>query len=151
MVDASPNGKHMNLETFEAVLEFVKQVGLPFIMISGGEPTEHPNLLEMLPPTKSFGLHTILLSNGEFLHKSNPNSILELVDGVQVTNDPRYYSRSVPDFVHPKVTFERQIRILSPFGRAITNKLTTTQKYPGCFNIRSTTRLSGLFVTLIVI
>ena len=147
MVDATPDGESMNVETFKVSIQFIKQF-YPLMMISGGEPTEHEALIELLLIARSADMHVSLLSNGEFLHDKAPrrrDKILELVNLVQVTNDPRFYPRRVEHFPHPKVLWETKIRMVSPQGRAATRDygLPVTSQYPSCFNLRSASRVMG--------
>ena len=137
----------MSLEVWGATLDWVVALGLPLVLLSGGEPTEHPEILELLRLARQRGVGVLLTSNGMFLHESGDlrDEVLELVKGVQVTNDPRFYPQRVEDFEHPKVVFERQLRMLSPFGRAIRNGLVTSRVSPLCFNLRSATRGLGSF------
>ena len=137
--DSSPDGKHMDIETYKNALKFAASVEpVQIIMISGGEPTLHPQILEILQGTVG---HKSVLSNGLFLaDKPFAKKIIELADIIQVTNDPRYYPKPLPDFEpHKKVMVERQLRMISPFGRALKNNLECTQRYPGCFNLQSAT------------
>lgn len=44
--DSSPNGGMMDFATFKKTLQFGEFLGCPVYIISGGEPTEHPQFLE---------------------------------------------------------------------------------------------------------
>lgn len=48
MQDSLPNGQHMSKEVFRKALEFGAWSGNLRYNISGGEPTEHPNLAELM-------------------------------------------------------------------------------------------------------
>lgn len=144
IADARPDGAHMDYETFAASVNLTKSLSLPILLVSGGEPADHPEVVSYLRLAQSAGLHVSLLSNGMFLHEDSTkrDRILALVDVVQVTNDPRYYPKHVADFDHPKVLFERKLRVLSPMGRAKGNENCDRQS-PICFNLRSTVRSVG--------
>jgi len=144
LVEATPAGEHMASETFEAVVRFVLAEGFPFLMVSGGEPTDHPSIVEFIKHAVSEGLYTLVLSNGEFLHgnEKRHEAILEAATGVQVTNDPRFYPRRVEPYEHPKVAWETHIRMVSPQGRAKDTGL-ADKTIPECFNLRSLVR-SGM-------
>ena len=151
-VDASPVGEHMSREVFEKAIAFSGRIGFPMIQISGGEPTEHPDLIPfldfvqgVLAPVKGKSLCG-LLSNGLFLEdRQKTEEILKRVGLVQVTNDPRFYPRTSPIVAHPKIVYENKLRALTPLGRAAKNKLTGSGHGPQCFNLRSATRQIGNF------
>lgn len=148
MVDATPQGAHMSLDTFGHVLDFIRRGGLPIILISGGEPTENPYLMSFLRLTQTFNITPFLLTNGEWLHQWSPqrrDALLDAVWRVQVTNDPVFYPQHVEPFDHEKVYWETQLRQVSPHGRAVTNKLRTNRRAPECFNLRSLVRTMGTF------
>jgi hypothetical protein len=88
----------------------------------------------------------LILSNGTFLEdESYTKEILSFGHGIQVTNDPRFYPKKVKRINHPLIKYEDTIRQVSPFGRAIENGITITQKYPGCFNLRSVAEICKTF------
>lgn len=135
-IQASPNGPHMSLDTFEKVLRFIPE----FVILSGGEPTEHPQILEILNLLKANGVHVLLLSNGVFLHGPLKNAVLDRVDCVQITNDPRFYPQHVHPVAHERILWETHIRSVFPIGRALTNGIPPTRLSPSCFNLRSLTK-----------
>jgi hypothetical protein len=144
MVDAKPDGEHMTMETFKKVVSFVSRNTLPIILISGGEPTEHPQILEFLKLSKENFKMVILLSNGTFIGNVKlRDAIIGLGICVQVTNDPRYYKTKVEKFEHPLFTYEDHIRTITALGRAIENEIPSDRTAPMCFNLRSTTRTCG--------
>lgn len=149
LVDAKPHGEMMAQETFEDALDLAHALYSPIILISGGEPTMHPNILSMLKEARvgSPGMTFLLLSNGEFLHEKPTewvHELLDLVDGVQVTHDARFYPRRVREFDHKKVIHETAIRQVTPLGRASDFPVADSCKAPQCFNLRSATRSLGL-------
>jgi hypothetical protein len=141
MVDATPDGEHMLLETFGHVVEFMERLKDPVYMITGGEPTKHPFLLPLLHmvPVSSV---VILMTNGEFFEQWEEEDVQKLgayLYGIQITNDPRYYPRKVEDPHIEGVTFEDHIRGLSPCKKVTDNGLEVTRQFPECFNMRSLT------------
>ena len=60
-----PEGVDMQPDIFEQFLKF-NHPHIP-ILISGGEPTLHPNWFDMTQTLLEKGYYTILLSNGLFL------------------------------------------------------------------------------------
>jgi hypothetical protein len=141
MIEASPDGQHMTMETFERVLPWIKDIDHPVVMLSGGEPTEHPQLIEMVDMAIASGFKTLVLSNGKFANtKVLCGELLNRDVMIQVTNDVRYYPEKYPVINHPKVVHIDSIIAMSPFGRALTNKIECNRQSPLCFNLRSATR-----------
>ena len=134
MIDAQPDGAHMHLALYRRVIEFTARMD-KIAMLSGGEPTEHPQILEMISHAVRKRLITVVLSNGLFLDTPKRNKLLESGAFFQITNDPRYYPRSIPEIVHPALVIERQIRgTIIGLGRA---QQSIGKSVPGCFNLRS--------------
>lgn len=141
MINAGPAGQHMSLDTYKQVLDFIKKTMFPFIMVSGGEPMEHPDVLTMLKMAIDVGFKTTLLSNGMFLADQKlTKTILDMEVLVQVTNDSRFYPKKVSHVEHKNIMYEDTIRLVSPFGRALENKIPVTRQSPLCFNLRSIVR-----------
>lgn len=143
MVDANPDGGHMSREVFEQTLTQIRQnPACPIIMISGGEPTEHPELLDFVRLAQP--LSVLLLTNGEFLWTKPElrNELLPLVHSVQVTTDRRYYPREIKKYKHEKVHWIDGITHLSPHGRGrdCPNEGMIMKRAPECFNMRSMAR-----------
>lgn len=139
--DATPDGKHMSLDTFNKALEFIKNTNPFLVIVSGGEPTNHPNFFEIIDSLiKERGKENLIIaSNGLFLYNENlKNRILSLGVKIQITNDLRYYPMAIPEIEHKNVYMENRITAMYPQGRAIENNYPTTNKTaPNCFNLRS--------------
>jgi MoaA/NifB/PqqE/SkfB family radical SAM enzyme len=58
------NGGDISLENFEKYLEFHVRSGEPLLKILGGEPTLHPEFLQILRIAHERGLETLVFSNG---------------------------------------------------------------------------------------
>ena len=141
MVNAGPAGDSMSMETFRQTAEFIDRNGFAVALLSGGEPTEHSQLLEFIDHLKSLDIQVVLLSNGMFLDdKKLTDEILARKIMVQITNDGRFYPNKIKHIDSPLLMYEDTIRLVSPFGRAVENKLTCTRQSPLCFNLRSITR-----------
>ncbi|MBR1377999.1 MAG: 4Fe-4S cluster-binding domain-containing protein [Bacteroidaceae bacterium] len=73
MQESSPEGRHMSEETFEQVLDFCREAQPLLVSVTGGEPTEHPQLahivhsLRNLPSVKLI----CILTNGTWIEDSN--------------------------------------------------------------------------------
>ncbi len=153
MINAGESGAHMDMDTFKKALEFTKLYDILFFL-SGGEPTSHPQFIDMLEIIRKVDLpffEVLIISNGMFLEdKTYTDKILDFGLPIQITNDDRFYPKKVKIINHPLLTYENRIRQVSPFGRAIENKLEITQKYPGCFNLRSVALCSNTFREIIM-
>jgi len=138
MVEATPDGRHMSRETFEKALDFTQRYDMPVLMLSGGEPLEHPEFFDFVEMAKGACEIVLVLSNGMFLEDENlRNKVLALNVLVQITNDPKYYPKRIPKFDHPNIAYEDALRLITPLGRAIENNIKGTQKAPMCYNLRS--------------
>lgn len=158
-------GDHITEEMFRKAVEFALRCGSMVMIISGGEPTMHPQLIEFLDMMrdeysprffkKSFmqRLTVILASNGHFLHypelhhkirdryevKTNSFRLM-----VQVTNDERFYPRDIPH-VQPSegLMVIRKLATVGPCTNTRANNIEATVRAPGCFNFRSLARHRG--------
>lgn len=146
IVNSTTEGKHMTKETFNNAIDFIKRVEPLVVLVSGGEPTDHPLFFEYINEIKKiYAKEQIsILSNGLFLKdKEKAKRVLSLGCMIQITNDDRYYPIKIPKVNHPLIVYENNIRTLFPLGRA-KNKNPIGVKAPGCFNIRSLVRYSNM-------
>jgi MoaA/NifB/PqqE/SkfB family radical SAM enzyme len=156
MEDSTVAGQHMTWSTFERTLEAVARMerlvtlaGLPvFVLFSGGECTEHPDIVKMVETAIDKGFFVTLVSNGMWLNDPDLSAALlrkEWVPpmfNVQVTNDARFYPTKPPTVDDPRITYIDSIWGLTPLGRAARKKNLDTKglherKAPGSFNFRS--------------
>jgi hypothetical protein len=138
MEDAKSVGEHMSLETFRKTLVFIEHIysGRRIILVSGGEPTDHPQIQQILNELKDW--NAILLSNGLFWSDTKTREmILAYNIPIQVYNDPKYYPLKVEPINHPRVLFADKINLLSPIGRARNLNEPAGRMSPLCFNLRS--------------
>jgi MoaA/NifB/PqqE/SkfB family radical SAM enzyme len=141
--ESNRDGEHMSIETLSKSVMFLKKIKPTMIIISGGEPTEYPDIVEVLIKLKNiFGEKLILTSNGMFLDNNElREGILRTGIKVQITNDMRYYPKKVRHIEHKNLIYEYQIRSVSPMGRAKESDIDFSNKKPLCFNIRSVARV----------
>ncbi len=141
MIEATPNGKHMSTDVFAKAIAFIKKHNFPIIMLTGGEPTDHPDFFRLAETVKDSGLYPLILSNGMFLEDiAKRDKILSLGITIQITSDPRFYPKKIEKFNHPLLNYEHEIRAITPLGRAKTNHLPSARQSPLCFNLRSLVR-----------
>lgn len=150
MNDASSKGKHMPLKHFQKAIEFQREYGGPFCIITGGEPTEHPLFtyflglfMEQLPDC-----FVTVTTNGVWMQNNqifirNMNDIYGPRLIFQVTNDERYYPTridlSLPVFNLNNVIVCEHVEHIYPQGRTLLNNLEWDSKGSKCFNIRAIT------------
>lgn len=157
MDDAKPCMKHMSMRTFQDAISFFNQFGGIECVITGGEPTDNPEWLEMLKyalehahgSTGTGIAHITLATNGMNIAKSRDLQTYLMIlmqkhgnFNVQVTHVKEYYPIDV-DFNTPffdAVGICTKIEAIYPMGRARDNKLPWQAKCSKCFNIRSATR-----------
>ena len=157
MENSTPAGEHMTRDTFLAALGLTERLeslawsrGVPrLLLLSGGEATEHPDVLWFLETARSRGYKVILITNGMWLDDPELRAQILRPDWpdlmVQVTNDPRFYPKA-PKAVptdDPRVVFVPQLTVLVTLGRLKRSRLPASpplRKGPTSFNVRSLTR-----------
>jgi hypothetical protein len=162
------DGEHMPEDVFDGAIDFIKSNKLPImcVIVSGGEPTEHPGLVEMLGKLRSrlaknhlgAPIQIILATNGMFLDRPDAmkysDSILRTGSWIQITHDKRFYpkplnQKSLSRLISmggERAFLADKLEILGLYGRAL--KMRETPKMPVrvspfCFNARTLFR-SGL-------
>lgn len=141
MENARPEGSDMTMETFVKVVDFIDRNEFFFMLISGGEPTDHPTFCDFVNLAKT-KLKVIVLSNGLFWRdEKRREEYMTLGVQFQVINDSRYYPIKVDQIDHPNVLYDDKIMApLTPLGRAKTGGFETGRMSPLCFNLRSAIR-----------
>lgn len=152
--DATPSGAHMLRDVFLKALECAQRLEGDLIsaagrrlvlLLSGGECTEHPDIVEYISEAYKVGAHPLLISNGLFLaNKELRESILRPEWpslAIQVTNDSRFYPRKPPHVSDLRIWYVDSLTSMVPLGRYVgkTSSL-PTRLTPTCFNLRSSTR-----------
>lgn len=98
-VNATPKGKHMCFSTFIKAVELANKLRVKVLIVSGGEPTDHPQYLEFMDYL-AFNYTGIIsvVSHGLFI---NDKERCEEVFGrnkdvqFQITNDKRWYPQKL--------------------------------------------------------
>ena len=157
MNNAMPNGKHMTLDVFKDSLNFLKENKLyfPQIVITGGEPTEHPEFVEFMEYLADFIKKNNILAfvtvttNGFWILNNQEKSkeIVSLFDNrgfeFQVSTDKRYYPIKLD--TTKRIFRERGftlcdncVEALYPQGRALELENATYNAIASkCFNVRA--------------
>lgn len=153
--DCTPKGKHMNYNTFLDAMNFQMKYGGFSLLISGGEPTEHPEFTEwikmacdMMKAEYGRAASITVTTNGLWLCDNTPfvkmmaRKYPECV--FQVVVDDRYYPTHIDEtnkaFTYSNVIICRGVERIYPQGRALTNNLPYDVKASKCFNVRALTK-----------
>ena len=93
--DSNPNGKHMNPRTFGDLLSFIHRARPTVLLLSGGEPTLHPDFPEIANHFLDLAPATIVLSNGSFAKDRKALAAVKALMArgiqVQVRTHPAFY------------------------------------------------------------
>jgi len=160
--DSTVAGSHMTWETFLRALDFTRRIersayeaGCPRkLLLSGGECTEHPEIVRFAEEVVRQGFELVLITNGLWLRDPELRQALLRSEWktlfVQVTNDARFYPKK-PELVDdPRVVYVESLTHLIPLGRAARKKNierhgVPMKHAPTSFNMRSATRSLGSF------
>jgi len=142
MERAGPSGDDMTRETFIKALDFADRIEamspVKVTMLSGGEPTDHPEIVDFLALAEARRHNIMLLSNGLFLENEElRDEILSHRVFVQVTNDPRFYPRKPPVYEHPGIAYVR----------SVTRSLRDVQQAVAMLRARGASNFTGGFCT----
>lgn len=95
--DATSDGGLMTLETCRAAVKFAKDSGDFMLIVSGGEPTEHPMFYDCCRIVNESGLKFSICSNGMWLGDEKKEWAMDKVSnlsgfcGGQIYTNPRWY------------------------------------------------------------
>lgn len=142
MGDYGPEGAHMLAATLKRTVEFIRRVKPRVVVVSGGEPLEHPRAERFIRTiAKSGPWDTIVTTNGMMLCRTLADFLHDVY--FQVTNDSRYYPKRPKRFYAPNVEwFDRIPGNMMNIGRAKDNHIKGERTSPTCFNLRSMVRHS---------
>jgi len=153
MEDSTPKGLHMTREIFDKALAFSERIerrasdmGVPSsILLSGGECTEHPEIVSFVETLIERRTAVItLITNGLWLDDPKLRSALLRKQWtnllVQVTYDPRFYAKPPPKINDSRVYYVDALQLFIPLGRGKRSKGLPPRKAPTSFNLRSLTR-----------
>ncbi len=152
MEDSTVAGKHMTEETFHKALSFTQEMehiawqsgAPPMILLSGGEATEHPDIVKFIAEVIKRDLKPVLITNGTFLaDKELREAILRpewTTLSLQVTNDPRFYPKRIQKVEDERITYIDALNHTMSLGRFVGKKSDLpTKQWPASFNLRSMT------------
>lgn len=155
MNDAKPDGEHMSIDTLEAALDFlIRNHAYQSIVVSGGEPTEHPlfpffmGVIIMTLSKHNLKSFITITTNGFWCldnvaaAKEIAAATKDIVVQWQVSTDTRYYPKKLdttkrlwrePNFV----LCQDCVEFMYPQGRAKQNSFPYQAKASKCFNVRA--------------
>lgn len=108
---SKPNEPHASLELLPYVANFYHFIGAPILVISGGEPTTHPDFEEICLRFSLNGIPFSICSNGTWVFDQEKRKVFEHVvrlpffAGAQIYSDKRFY-RSYEKVKEHKEYFE---------------------------------------------
>lgn len=147
---AMPNNVHMDFDTFKKAIRFQNKYGGIFLLLTGGEPTEHPQFQKFLEyALDNVNTPITVATNGIWMteHEEYIRSLQDVYEERlmwQVSADPRYYPSPVnlmlPVFQLDSVVCSDKIGPIYPMGRAKENSIGHFNNASKCFNIRAVTR-----------
>lgn len=159
MNSATNSGQHMTYETLQDILKFISQTDMcSSIIISGGEPTEHPDFVKFINTILDWSencnknmIITIATNGFWFIDPNNKKAVDEIVNRklkntmftIQVSTDRRFYPKRI-DLTNPIFNYKRFVisdncvRAIDYIGRAKDNNIHCNNKISSsCFNIRA--------------
>lgn len=158
MSDCKPDGQHMTKQTLIAVCNFLINCNAAdHFVLTGGEPTEHPDFIEMMDIIfEKFGKtgqeHLMTITTNGFWcleHIEEAKRIAKGTDNLkvfwQVSTDSRFYPKELPLtkrlWREPGFTLCPDcVEYVYPQGRARDNNLEWSAKASKCFNVRAITK-----------
>lgn len=148
-MNSTKEGKHMERDTFYKALDFYGNFKFPLLLITGGEPTDHPNFEEYMDEILKRGYKLIILSNGLWTLDDRKDVFLNKYK-FQIINDERYYPIYVPEIVHPNILIYGKVEnSINKCTRSIKNNIYTEGLKPKCFNLRILFKLENSFLNAI--
>lgn len=155
MNSAKADGMDMPLDIFRDAIQFLKENSIgQFLVLTGGEPTEHKQFWEMMQLLKEMGkgyfLNVTITTNGENILKEKSRYVefqksCEFPVCFQISADKRFYPRriNVKDSLFKNLAFvlcDNCVTQIYPQGRAMENHLPWIAKASKCFNVRAVSK-----------
>jgi organic radical activating enzyme len=138
--NSNESGTHMKTKIFNDSIDKIKLWNPMALLISGGEPTDHPDFIEIVKYTKDRLKNTkiMIISNGLFtLEEIRVNKYKKLDVTFQITHDNKYYKKDIKIIDYDKFIYCDTIPSeLYNIGRARNIDYKFTNK-PKCVNFRS--------------
>lgn len=97
--DSNPEGEHMTLATWYKCVQHAKDAGSKVVLISGGEPTEHPHWSLIVEEACKNFFSVVIPTNGSWINSTATEAImLDILNkyencSVQITSHGSYYPK----------------------------------------------------------
>ena len=98
------NNHFYELDELQKILISVKKLGAKKITLIGGEPTEHPNLLEIIQLVKSMNFEIVIDTNGSFNTSLFNSYVFRKIDMICFSVDG--FKKSIHDSIRKKGSFK---------------------------------------------
>lgn len=94
--NSTPDGEHMSLKTWYMCVKHAKDVGAKVVLISGGEPTEHPHWELIVDEACKNFWRVVIATNGMWINTLKESIMLDILRkhsncSVQITSNGAYY------------------------------------------------------------
>ena len=96
--DSTPEGGHMSLDTWAKCIQHIQDTGSKVVLISGGEPTEHPYWNTIVEEASYKFWNVVVTTNGMWINTDKEAVMLDILRkhdncSVQITSHGSYYPR----------------------------------------------------------
>ena len=96
--DSNPEGEHMSLDTWAKCVQHIQDTGSKVVLISGGEPTEHPYWNTIVEEACYKFWQVVVTTNGMWINTDKEAVMLDILRkhyncSVQITSHSSYYPR----------------------------------------------------------
>lgn len=153
-------GTHMSMPLFHKTLDFIRRIeilartriGYNMVLLSGGEPTDNPDLPQMIEETYKAGFAPTIITHGLWL--GDTEKVAQILRPewpdlqVQVTSDLRFYPTDIRTLkvteavlTDPRLRFVETLTRMLPLGRYKSGRQTDVadRTLPTSFNVRAIT------------
>lgn len=112
------NRQFLDLETIKRVMKDLKEMGIMFFDLVGGEPLLHPNFFDIIEYAREIGLGLIVNTNGFLVTEELARKIKEKNPEILVSVSLDGHTPEINDFVRGERFFERALRGTRNFQKA---------------------------------
>jgi radical SAM protein with 4Fe4S-binding SPASM domain len=81
------NFSELSLQDYEHLLKEIKELGVPGITFSGGEPLLRADLFQIAKMSKELGFYNSIITNGTLVSEKNAPDLIECFDSISISID----------------------------------------------------------------